>query len=149
MEFYCPYSVFVPPPHPSNIQLDSSKHLSENNHILWPCSVWLSKRVVRLSLCGWLAGSVYSECLDAFFCFVLLTVHLSIILVINQLHAQNLHVCTVHQWRLKHFIIQQINKYIIVYTIRIIIKYLNYLKLLQHVSNHKRSIVRELYTALG
>jgi len=29
-------------------------------------------------------------------------------------HAyMNLHVCTVHQWRLKHFIIQQMHKYII------------------------------------
>ena len=32
---------------------------------LWPCSVWLNKRVIRLSLYGWLAGSVHSECLNA------------------------------------------------------------------------------------
>ena len=45
---------------------------------------------------------------------------------------------------LKHFVIQKIHKF--VDTIRIIIKYL---KLLQHVSDHKGSIVRELYTVLG
>ena len=31
----------------------------------------------------------------------------------NNLKKKNLHVCTVHQWRLEHFIIQQMHKYII------------------------------------
>jgi len=34
-------------------------------------------------------------------------------------------------------------------TIRIIIRHLKYLKLLQNVSDHKGSIIRELYTVLG
>jgi len=33
--------------------------------------------------------------------------------------------------------------------VRIIIKYLKIFKLLQHVSDHKGSIIRELYTVLG
>jgi len=55
--------------------------------------------------------------------------------------------CTLY--KLKHFIIQQMHKYITVDTIRIIIKSLKYLKLLQRVSDHKRSIIRELYIVLG
>ena len=51
-----------------------------------------------------------------------------------------LHVCIVHQWRLKHYVDK----------IRIIIKYLKiYLKLLQHVSDHKGSIIRELIQCLA
>jgi len=37
----------------------------------------------------------------------------------------------------------------IIRAIRIIIKCLKYLKLLQHVSDNKGSIIRELYTVLG
>ena len=46
---------------------------------------------------------------------------------------------------LKHFINQQMHKYIIVDIIKII----KYIKVLQRVSYHKGSIIREPYTALG
>ena len=54
--------------------------------------------------------------------------------------------CHKDDTRLKYFIIKQMHKFIIRRTIRIIIKYL---KLLQHISDHKGSIMRELYTVLG
>ena len=64
----------------------------------------------------------------------------------NKRHAVNLLVCTVHQWRLKHFIIQQMHKYIIR---RYNYNHYKIFKMLQHVSDHEGSIIRELYTVLG
>jgi len=61
-----------------------------------------------------------------------------------------LHVCAVRQLRLKHFIVQQMHKYIIRrYNCNYYKIFKKYLKLLQHVSDHKGSIIRELYTVLG
>jgi hypothetical protein len=62
---------------------------------------------------------------------------------------------TIHVWcfilarahPLKHSLAEV--SLLFVETIRIIIKYLKYLKLIQHVSDHKGSIIRELYTVLG
>jgi len=61
-----------------------------------------------------------------------------------------LRVCTVYQWQLKQFIVQQMHKYIILrYNYNYYKKtFKKYLKLLQHVSDHKGPI-RELYTVLG